>query len=556
MIELIIENFRGCAHAHIEVAPIALVCGLNAAGKSSVAQAVAAALTGETMPFTGVGKASSGFLVRTGAAAGAVLLTGPDGQCRVEWPSAQMMAKGSPPKASPYAAGIESIVNGTARDRIRVLSNKLHGEPTAENLTAALTEAGAGPKTAQDICQQVERDGWDTTHKARQEHGAQLKGRWRQTTGANYGSWIAAAWRPDLAELSEQTLIADVREAQAERDHAVAAAAVSAAEKARLEKIAGDFGERKAEVERCEQQVSAHAAEYTRALEARSKLPPAARSQTKRCPHCNLLVEIVAITSHDSELHAVDEVTNGDMEKRRMAIAEAEGKTAHANDELNKCRNILAHAKVELAEAIAASATLADWPRTTEAGIDRDAAEAALGRAQRRLDEFRTKIEADKIAGRIEGNEIILGILAPDGLRARKLGQVLRVFNDGLYQLTAAAEWGKVAVDDTGLVTYGGRPYALLSSSEQFRTRTILAIEMARYDGSDMVVIDGADILDAPGRNGLFALLDDPTMPAALVCMTFARREQVPDLGGMNVGGKSYWLNGGVIEPVAALAAA
>ena len=93
-----------------------------------------------------------------------------------------------------------------------------------------------------------------------------------------------------------------------------------------------------------------------------------------------------------------------------------------------------------------------------------------------------------------------------------------------------------------------GRPYALLSSSEQFRSRAALQLAMARLDQSSMVVIDGADILDAPARSGLFALLDEAGLPA-LVCMTLNRREQVPDLEAAGLG-QSYWISGGVAQPL------
>lgn len=552
MIEITIDNFRGCAHARIEVAPIALCCGLNAAGKSSVAQAVGAALTGEAMVAKGMG----GHLVRTGAAGGSVTVSHTDGSARVEWPAGTMTTAGTAPTSSVYAAGIESIANGAARDRIRVLSDYLRAMPTREDLERALAEAGAGPSTAGAVWDLIEREGsWDNAHAKRREFGAELKGRWRQTTGANYGSRIAASWRPDLAELVEADLISDFRQAQVARDNAVSAAAVSASEKARLEGIAGELQTHKAEVARCERQVEAAATDYTRALEARSKLPPAARSQTKRCPHCNQLIEVLMVTSHEVELKQAVEVTGNGAEKRRMAIAEADGKTAHANDKLNEARSMLTRAKLELADAIAANATLADWPAAVETGTDRAAAEAALDRASRRLSDYQTKIEADKIAGRIEGNEILLGILGAEGLRARKLGNVLRVFNEALDAHCQQAGWSTVAVDEAGMLTYGARPYALASTSEQFRVRVVLALAMAEVDGSDLVVIDGADILDAPGRNQLFELLAACRVKHALVCMTLARIEQVPDLGKLGLG-HSYWLRGAVVEPVGEFAAA
>jgi len=107
-----------------------------------------------------------------------------------------------------------------------------------------------------------------------------------------------------------------------------------------------------------------------------------------------------------------------------------------------------------------------------------------------------------------------------------------------------------VSIDRTAAIEYGGRPYGLLSSSEQYRVRAALAVAMAQLDGSELVILDGADILDAPSRSGLFGLLESVGIPA-LVTMTLARREQVPDLAAAELG-RSYWLSAGVVEPLVA----
>ena len=56
----------------------------------------------------------------------------------------------------------------------------------------------------------------------------------------------------------------------------------------------------------------------------------------------------------------------------------------------------------------------------------------------------------------------------------------------------------------------------------------------------DALVIDGADILDKAGRNGLLRLLLAADRPS-LVCMTMATSEDMPDLRGNEIG-HSYWI--------------
>ena len=50
MLTITVRNFRGIADAVVQVAPIALVMGRNRVGKSSLCQAVGAALSGSHSP--------------------------------------------------------------------------------------------------------------------------------------------------------------------------------------------------------------------------------------------------------------------------------------------------------------------------------------------------------------------------------------------------------------------------------------------------------------------------------------------------------------------------
>lgn len=69
-----IRDFRGIEHADIRLSGLTLIAGSNGAGKTSIAQAVAAVLTGQTVPIKGLRKADAGALVRYGAAGAEVTL--------------------------------------------------------------------------------------------------------------------------------------------------------------------------------------------------------------------------------------------------------------------------------------------------------------------------------------------------------------------------------------------------------------------------------------------------------------------------------------------------
>jgi hypothetical protein len=551
MITIAIENFRGCAEARIECAPIALLAGLNGAGKSSIAQAVGCALTGEPYPAKGFPRAFVGAIVRMGADRAEVEVSHTDGSVRTTWPEARSTTAGTAPTAGENAVGLDSIVALAPRERLRILAQCLHAQPSRDELMAALTERGLGfPHVIDSLWSAIETSGWDGAERHRRERGAEMKGQWRGVTGANYGSKIGASWRNDLADERESDLLAAVNRATQARDNAISAEAVSESERLRYLDEASDLDGKSANVIRFEGDVKEAEQAFARTRAHRQNLPAAERRKSIPCPYCDGPIFVHQDLGGTSlEKAGFDDLDDAELKRRRLAIAEADGALAKANDDLAAARRKLGVATAIVERARKAKERLANWPRAVESGTDLDTASAALARAEKRLGEFRVKIEADKIHEMIENNEVAIDLLGADGLRAQKLEQVLDVFVQAtLRPLSVAARWGEVSIDEAGNIAYSGRPYALLSTSEQYRVRAIVAAGMAQLDGSALLVFDGADVLDAPSRSGLFGLIRAAGIPA-LVCMTAPRREQVPDLEQLRLG-RSYWIERGTIEAI------
>ena len=143
-IKINITDFRGIEKADIEVTGLALVAGVNAAGKTSVCQASAAALTGNVTPLHGLRKSEAGTLVRSGAPDGGVVVATADGTSQIRWPIAKMTTEGTPPQASAVAAGLESVATMSSGDRAKALMPYLKAEPTREDLAAALPDIKIG----------------------------------------------------------------------------------------------------------------------------------------------------------------------------------------------------------------------------------------------------------------------------------------------------------------------------------------------------------------------------------------------------------------------------
>src|SRR5215469_5466296 len=85
MISINIRDYRGCEFADIECAPLALVAGRNAVGKSSIAGALAAILSSEAVP-PGIKKGSAAALVRAGAKNAIVKIRDDNGAASLDWP--------------------------------------------------------------------------------------------------------------------------------------------------------------------------------------------------------------------------------------------------------------------------------------------------------------------------------------------------------------------------------------------------------------------------------------------------------------------------------------
>ena len=551
------RDYRGCERASLKLAPIALVAGRNAQGKSSLAQGVGAVLCGDVTPVAGVTKSAAAQLVKTGAEHGYIAIQGESGTARIDWPGCQVRANGEPPAASVYAAGLQSIVTLPAKDRARIFGSYLHAAPDRADLAAAMADIGLGADAVTAIWRIIEDKGWDGAHQVRRDRGVELKARWRQVTGRDYGSRIGAAWRPDLDddEANENDLLAALARAKHEHETAIGAAAVSSAERDRLAAGATKLDPAKDLLRGAEQFAEGVAGRLDEAKAARAALPPGNVDPGMACPHCGAFVVLRRVNLAETRLEAAEAAPIAtELKKRRDAIAEADGNVSRLTGEVAEANRAVETARHALQNAAEADNYLKALPPAVGAGGDVATAKTALDRAEKRLAGFRAKREADDLHERIVTNEAVLELLAPDGLRARKLLHVLDAFNRTLAAHSEAADWRAVTVSFDMAAAYDGRPYGLCSTSEQYRVRAVLQVAMADLDHSAMVVLDAADVLDGPTRSGLFALLVAVDMPA-LVCMTLSRREQVPDLAAAELGA-SYWIEGGVAQPLHELAEA
>lgn len=554
-IRINVKNFRGCEKADLVCDPICLLSGRNAAGKTSVVQAVAATLTGD--PLQGLTtKGSAGVLVRSGAESGTASIRSDRGEFRVSWPECSAASDGEPPTATAYAAGIESIVDLDDKGRSRVLSEYLHSDPTKDDFAAEMRSVDLGDDgIINGLWKLIEDSGWDGAHVKRKEKGAEYKGQWQQIAGQNYGSRKAEAWEPegwteDLAAQTDRELEAAVADAKTVRDRAIAGDAATAERRRMLTDEAATLQVRQADLTAAEATLAEAEASLKAAKDRRDALPSTKADPGMPCPHCGNHVVITQVNLAERILEKAVTVPEGDLKKRRIAKAEVDGEIAGLEPKVGEASRKVAAAKVSVQIAQRAETDLAETSAAAEGAISPADADAALAAAEGRLKAFIAKSAADAIHARIGSNESAMKIMAPDGIRAKKLARVLDAFNGTqLAPLCGYAGWKLVEINADMTISYGSRRYQLLSESEKFRVRAVLQLAMARLDGSSMVVVDGADVLDGPTRGGLFSLLQEIEIQA-LIALTLTKPEQVPDISSFGVG-NSYWISEGIAKPLA-----
>lgn len=533
-----VDNFMGCASARCDTSGVALVVGMNHQGKSSTLRAVAAALTRITVPL-GLKKGDAGLFVRTGTAKGRVMVSTDGGTVTVEWPKAEATTTGEkPPTSSPVAAGLASFVAMAEARRVELLRDLLKAVPSMEDVLVDLKARNIPDANAAKAWERVDRDGWDSACAHFGERSKEAKGQWAYVTGEAWGSkkgesWTPPGWDETLAGASLDGLEAELTAAKAELEDMVGRQAVGAEKVAQLRERAAGAAGIMDELKAAEALIHQHTETMLAAQDVFDALPPPPEKGTP-CPHCGGAVGITVAR----QLYKVENIPGQEGHDRLKAKQDAGEKVGEAKNALHEAQETLRRLTLHLASAKDAEKELAAMGGGPAGGVPAEAVEAkreAVRSAEGRRDAFKKASEAVRLHRNVVGNATIAEALSPDGVRRTVMLRKLEEFNGQLAALSATAGWAAVSVTKDMGAELGGRPYVLLSESEQFRTRVTLQLAIADLDGSDVVVIDGAELLDNPGRGGLLKVLVRRGRPAVVGMMASAP-DKVPNLAAKGAG--------------------
>ena len=561
-----IRGFRGAERCDITIDPVCLAAGLNFAGKSSLAQAVAAAVCGTPIPYFKDAKPDKALLTKTdakellrgGMDAGSVEIFA-DGKlaCSVKWPDLESNGNGTL-QCSKYAAGLVNVMGLDDGERQKFFAGLLQAMPTMDDLRLELMEKvpGLGDEKAGEhlkmLLDKVTVSGWDPAHTSAKEVGSRAKGQWEAHSQERYGAskaegWIPKGWHSGISNLSLEEIGSRCTQAQEKWQQAAAQLAVDAATIADLQAAAA--GEA-ALYEAMQKAKEEHDACARVVAGQKVKIAGCQLPQSVPCPHCGGLLEIrsdiggfkvAEATMWKEERNAATLV----LKKEQEALADIQTEQAAATKAYDEARTQY--------QAVAGSAEklkAAQAKKGTQEAVD--VALDYLNGLQKDKAMIEAVAQCTRLHALIQANQKIVDILAPEGLRRQKLVRALAKFNQKfLAALCQEAEYPAVTLDNDLEVLYGSRRYFLLSTSEQYRVRCVLQTAIGLYDKSPLIIFDGSDVLDAPGRNGLFAMMQSCESLSFLVCMTVADRKKVPDLAAAGMGA-SYWIESGIAEPIGA----
>lgn len=542
--KLRVINFRGITDAVVEIVQLTLLAGRNGAGKTSILQALTAAISGIVVPVDGLKSNHAPRLLRTGSKGGEVSLEHTTGTAQIVYPDGKLTTTGAPLGISEHAAGMKSILDEPTKDRAAIINRILAADPTRADLDSALKAAGAySPEASESIWSTVSSSGWDAAHAHARERGAKLKGQWEAVAGEQYGSkkaesWLPASWDASLWNATEQQLTANVTQENEWLTAALASSAVAASEIERLraEVKAGEVAARDLDAEKSAVEMMIKNRE-----DINDKLDyiPSPDEQDHSCPSCGAPLSIESGKIIVRISLTVDQKT-----ERRQAIDQAKASItalAKAIDAGTRRIGDLQRTVTNGRNAYDQLARTPAQPVTTDHGSVDDC-RARVKRAADQLAAFQTRARAERIHKNILTNQIIVDVLGPAGLRKTKAATAMTALNSRLALLCTAAGWAGVSVSADMMVSYNATPYALASESEQFRCRVTLQAAIIQIESAPVFIIDRADILDAVGRNGLIKLARAVGVPV-VIGMTISKRDDVPNVA--RLGGAAYWVENG-----------
>lgn len=603
-----ITNFQGLHHAALAVSePLVLVSGGNGAGKSSLMDAIAIALTGQ--PRRVSLKKDMGKLVTEGKKKGAVSVLTPEGEFGIALPTGKGVHMAEETML-PFLLDASRFAALDGKERRKLLFELTGASANPAEVCRRLIDAGALPAMAEKV-KPLLRSGFPAAADQAKSYASEARGAWKVLTGENYGSEKAEGWEPEQPDV------------QVTEDEITAAGEALAVLEQDLADATETLGGHRRAAEQAQQQ-EGRIDDLTALVAQRSQLQTAVDQARADLDHWQkLLDETRAMATgtgrregliHDMAraLSSFEEIIDNSegyrddkgmitpwfntraadrlrpaMDKYRQEFgAEQEADPKHDPAEVAKniskfetivknlagkmqdCQQLLdesvaAAAKLEELQQSQLSVPPADAIDNAEQAIaelrqQRDAARAkheALSEAFKAVAERQQVIDnAAEYHAEVQAWVMIADQLAPTGIPSQILAEAIGPVNELLASLSARAGWDQASISTDIEIEYAGRLYGLLSESEKWRADTLLAVAIAKLSGLGFVALDRFDVLEPASRPQALKLLIGSTRDGTLQQAFMAGTMKAP-MAKLPPGVQQVWVEGGVIEGAKKVAA-
>jgi hypothetical protein len=562
--QVVAENFLGIRTAHVAVTkPVVLFAGPNAAGKSSLQEAVRMALAGETVRVSL--KKEYGALVADGAKNGYAQVVMHDGRTEssatILLPSGKATSENyTAPPALSYVLDAQRFAHLEDKERraflFGLMGLKLDQPAVKERMLAKGLDAGKVERILPML-----RAGFDAASKDAKTKATEAKGTWRAVTGETYGAVKAETWEaqaPDydssalrVAEEAVQRIDGQIAEANQKLGGLRADKQRADQQQLQLSSLRATAGGRQRVAEKLAMDEGELATWQSKVDQLQAAAKPV---QTLKCPCCS-----AHLTFNGRELEKAPDVVDAEVVDAGALDAAIRSRDLMQRSVDNDKRDLTACDKAAddiktITEAIGKAPTgteievvereveqlqqargvhAGDLDALRKAKVAADAAEESTKKAK--------AAHADVVTWDAIGDA-----LAPDGIPGEMLAEALTPINTRLAQSALDAEWPLVVIGREMEITAAGRSYNLLSESEKWRADAMVAEAISFQSGLKLLVLDRFDVLDTKGRTDLLAWLDVLATNAEVdTALVFGTLKSLPADLPATVAGE--WINNGQV---------
>ncbi len=537
------QNVLGVQEIDVKLSTaVTLFCGRNGSGKSSIQELVRMAITQDTVRDVKIKKEFGKLLHGDAKAGGGVVTIDND----AERSYAFNMPKGEftgPEISEPMRVALygQRFAQMTADERRTFLFGLTKLKPKAETVKARmLAPKWACEESKVDAVLPLLRTGFPSVCEHAKSKATECKGAWRALTGATYGPVAAPQWEAPTPEVPAGDPDA-LAEQVAGLDRNIITMSESLGAIKSAARAAQEAGNRRANLADAAGKVAGLADQLAGAKADLAKYEPTVEALRQRAAgkariglvH-DMATYLDAITDR-SEVHEGQkllvryEAEHGALADAAKVDAEAQAQLPEHEKGLLVMQNRVRNLQRDLGSATQAKGeydALAPADDVADASEEVAEVEALLKKARddraaaenKRLNIVSARQAVDTAANKTRQalahhNDVmawtkVADALAPDGIPAEMLLDALQPVNAALEQAAIDSTWMQVVIAPDMSITALGRPYQLLSESEQWRTDAMIAEVVAELSGLRILMLDRFDVLDLPGRAQCLEWLD------------------------------------------------